>query len=367
MTNLFKRIKKEGLKYFSAVFGTFFAVAGVFILWSYVSNIIEKNKVKQYDKIKPKVYEEKVPFFAHFHPRPDGDINVEELCEQIFLEDYPNDDKVGPIVAMSDHDNTVLVDLIMERYGRISDLIDVETINDYTVKIYDKSDLDKDGNTTEFFYLLRSAEVTAKLKDGRSAHILGIGITDLPKKDYSIYDVAKQLKEQGAIVIAPHPACRAVKGMGKETLTELVEKNYVDFVEVNGSFPKTILNLVGFDYNKKARKWAEELGLKVVADSDAHVWYDISINGKKEKRYSIIDTYVNLLNKDGFDPKDLRTYIREKISNDEYETLEFTPHSLELIKWLFPAVIEILKGKSEQLGADYPPPNLEDKYRQMYK
>ena len=107
--------------------------------------------------------------------------------------------------------------------------------------------------------------------------------------------------------------------------------------------------------------------MPVVANSDAHVWYTIKINGKKERRYGCIDTYVNLLDKSGFKVDDLRSYIRDTINAGRYETIEYTPHSIELIKWLFPLFVAILRGNSASLGDKYPPPNLRQMYEEMYK
>ena len=84
---------------------------------------------------------------------------------------------------------------------------------------------------------------------------------DLPKK-IPLEEVCKQAKEMGGFIVVPHPFDRLREGICNRMIDILP---YIDAVEVLNA--KSIWKR----FNKKAREFAEEHGLPMVAGSDAHI------------------------------------------------------------------------------------------------
>lgn len=165
------------------------------------------------------------------------------------------------------------------------------------------------------------------------AHILVYGVDHAIKSGLSLHEVLDEAKKQDAVTIAPHPFSLL------DALRE--DSTYCDLFEVFNS------SNVDMYSNLRAKKFADERDLHVVAGSDSHVRSTIGrstnlihsenkldsvIDAMKHHRVSIEETrYVQ--------PKEALEHIRYKIQNsaffiDKY-TSQFYPRALWPIKLLY--------------------------------
>ncbi len=110
------------------------------------------------------------------------------------------------------------------------------------------------------FLVIPSIEVKSK-----SGDVLAIGVLEeltIKSRSLTAAEAVEQMREKGAVIIAPHP-------YGREGLGSLVEKLKFDALE---GFNARILSR----YNRKAKELAERLGLPMVASSDAHIADEIA-------------------------------------------------------------------------------------------
>ena len=82
-------------------------------------------------------------------------------------------------------------------------------------------------------------------------------------KRIQLQEAIKKVKDQGGIVIAPHPFDRMRLGIGKKNL--LNNKDEISAIEIFNS--RTKLNF----FNKKAQKFASEYNFKQTVGPDAHI------------------------------------------------------------------------------------------------
>ena len=165
------------------------------------------------------------------------------------------------------------------------------------------------------------------------SHVLVYGLDDTIKSGLSLHEVLDEAKKQNAVTVAPHPF---------SLLDALREDSiHCDLFEVFNSSNVDVYS------NLKARKFANEKGLHVVAGSDSHVQSTIGrstnlihsenklddvINAMKHHKITIESTaYVQ--------PKEALEHIRYKIENsaffiDKY-TSQFYPRALWPIKLLY--------------------------------
>ncbi|MGC9365717.1 MAG: PHP-associated domain-containing protein [bacterium] len=97
-------------------------------------------------------------------------------------------------------------------------------------------------------------------------HLLIYGIEDVPSK-VSLDDI-ENLKQQGAVVVAPHPFLSSSTSLGP-------------WIVNNMEFKPDALELTHFsswfwDINLKTRKLAEKLGIPLIAGSDTHAWFQFN-------------------------------------------------------------------------------------------
>lgn len=110
------------------------------------------------------------------------------------------------------------------------------------------------------FLVIPSIEVKSKTGD-----VLAIGIFEeltIKSRSLTAEEAVEQMREKGAVIIAPHP-------YGREGLGSLVEKLEFDALE---GFNARILPR----FNKKAKELAAKIGLPMVASSDAHIADEIA-------------------------------------------------------------------------------------------
>ncbi len=235
--------------------------------------------------------------------RPDGEKTLEEVISGAFDNDYS-------IISVTEHDNEDPFQILsrssqdknLEDYIDIK-AYDVEQINDYTVRITDLCKVDQNK-----LYLLRGVEFTTK----ENWHLLGIAYSEMPEPFAPIDEIINSLKEQDAIIIAPHPSHRASSGMGHENVKKY--SGYFDALELNGCFPFPI----NYVFNGITERWSNELGIPVIANSDAHI------------RGTYFNNFLSLFPKQGFDEEDIKGYIRHHLSNGTHKNIEITDSSLAL-------------------------------------
>lgn len=95
-----------------------------------------------------------------------------------------------------------------------------------------------------------------------AGEIIVIGVDDDIPKNLSLEKTCKIAKKQNGFIIAPHPFDKIREGIGNKIIDVI---SYIDAVEVLNS--KSLWKR----FNKKAREFAEEYGLPMVAGSDAHI------------------------------------------------------------------------------------------------
>jgi len=165
------------------------------------------------------------------------------------------------------------------------------------------------------------------------AHILVYGVDHAIKSGLSLHEVLDEAKKQDAVTIAPHPFSLL------DALRE--DSTYCDLFEVFNS------SNVDMYSNLRAKKFASERDLRVVAGSDSHVRSTIgrstNLIHSENKLDSVIDAMkhhrVSIENTGYVQPKEALEHIRYKIQNsaffiDKY-TSQFYPRALWPIKLLY--------------------------------
>ena len=165
------------------------------------------------------------------------------------------------------------------------------------------------------------------------AHVLVYGLDHFIKSGLSLYDVLDEAKKQNAVTIAPHPFS-LLDALRDDSI-------YCDLFEVFNSSNVDVYS------NLRAKNFASERDLHVVAGSDSHVRSTIgrstNLIHSENKLDSVIDAMkhhnVSIENTGYVQPKEALEHIRYKIQNsaffiDKY-TSQFYPRALWPIKLLY--------------------------------
>ena len=165
------------------------------------------------------------------------------------------------------------------------------------------------------------------------SHVLIYGLDHSIKSGLSLHEVLDEAKKQDAVTIAPHPFSLL------DALRE--DSTYCDLFEVFNSSNVDVYS------NLKAKNFAKEKGLHVVAGSDSHVQSTIgrstNLIHSENKLDSVIDAMKHhkiTIEKTAYvQPKEALEHIRYKIENsaffiDKY-TSQFYPRALWPIKLLY--------------------------------
>ena len=165
------------------------------------------------------------------------------------------------------------------------------------------------------------------------SHVLVYGINHPIKSGLSLHEVLDEAKKQDAVTIAPHPFSLL------DALRE--DSTYCDLFEVFNSSNVDVYS------NLKAKKFAKEKGLHVVAGSDSHVQSTIgrstNLIQSENKLDNIIDAMrhhkITIEKTEYVQPKEELEHIRYKIQNsaffiDKY-TSQFYPRALWPVKLLY--------------------------------
>ena len=165
------------------------------------------------------------------------------------------------------------------------------------------------------------------------SHVLIYGLDHSIKSGLSLHEVLDEAKKQDAVTVAPHPFSLL------DALRE--DSTYCDLFEVFNSSNVDVYS------NLKAKNFAKEKGLAVVAGSDSHVQSTIgrstNLIHSENKLDSVIDAMKHhkiTTEKTAYvQPKEALEHIRYKIENsaffiDKY-TSQFYPRALWPIKLLY--------------------------------
>ena len=165
------------------------------------------------------------------------------------------------------------------------------------------------------------------------SHVLVYGIDHPIKSGLSLHEVLDEAKKQDAVTVAPHPFSLL------DALRE--DSTYCDLFEVFNSSNVDVYS------NLRAKNFAKEKGLHVVAGSDSHVQSTIgrstNLIHSENKLDSVIDAMkhhkITIENTAYVQPKEALEHIRYKIENsaffiDKY-TSQFYPRALWPIKLLY--------------------------------
>ena len=165
------------------------------------------------------------------------------------------------------------------------------------------------------------------------AHVLVYGIDHVIKSGLSLHEILDEAKKQNAVTIAPHPFS-LLDALRDDSI-------YCDLFEVFNSSNVDVYS------NLRAKNFASERDLHVVAGSDSHVRSTIgrstNLIHSENKLDSVIDAMkhhnVSIENTEYVQPKEALEHIRYKIQNsaffiDKY-TSQFYPRALWPIKLLY--------------------------------
>ena len=165
------------------------------------------------------------------------------------------------------------------------------------------------------------------------SHVLIYGLDHSIKSGLSLHEVLDEAKKQDAVTVAPHPFSLL------DALRE--DSTYCDLFEVFNSSNVDVYS------NLKAKNFAKEKGLHVIAGSDSHVQSTIgrstNLIHSENKLDSVIDAMKHhkiTIEKTAYvQPKEALEHIRYKIENsaffiDKY-TSQFYPRALWPIKLLY--------------------------------
>ena len=249
-------------------------------------------------------------------------LRAETHCHNIFSNGH-----VGSLEPI--HDCNVTIPQQLEQ-AYLAGLNVLFVINHNTVDGY-KQMLEYKKNHQKFDELkvYPAEEVTTN----NEAHVLVYGIDHVIKSGLSLHEILDEAKKQNAVTTAPHPFS-LVDALRDDSI-------YCDLFEVFNSSNVDVYS------NLRAKNFASERDLHVVAGSDSHVRSTIgrstNLIHSENKLDSVIDAMkhhnVSIENTGYVQPKEALEHIRYKIQNsaffiDKY-TSQFYPRALLPIKLLY--------------------------------
>lgn len=126
----------------------------------------------------------------------------------------------------------------------------------------------------------------------RQGHLLGLFVKKAPQALRSVEESIEAIKEQGGLVIVPHPFGRLVPSLSRAKIDALLEKGYtIDGIEIYNPSPANA------SMRSAVRAANQQWGLAETGGSDAHFWQHIG------SAYTLFP---------GSSPEDLRLAILER-------------------------------------------------------
>ena len=115
------------------------------------------------------------------------------------------------------------------------------------------------------FQLITGVEVST-----RQGHLLGLFVERAPKALRSVEESIDAIKEQGGLVIIPHPLGRLVPSLSRSRIDELLNKGFsIDGIEIYNPSPANA------SMRDTVRRANEQWHLADIGGSDAHFWQHI--------------------------------------------------------------------------------------------
>ena len=104
----------------------------------------------------------------------------------------------------------------------------------------------------------------------RQGHLLGLFVNKAPKSMRSVEESIEEIKEQGGLVIVPHPLGRLVPSLSRAKIDALLEKGYeIDGIEMYNPSPANA------SMRPAVRDANQQWRLAETGGSDAHFWQHI--------------------------------------------------------------------------------------------
>ena len=104
----------------------------------------------------------------------------------------------------------------------------------------------------------------------RNGHLLGLFVNSAPKALRSVEASIEAIKEQGGLVIIPHPLGRLVPSLSRAKIDELLNKGFpIDGIEIYNPSPANA------SMRSTVRLANAQWGLAEMGGSDAHFWQHI--------------------------------------------------------------------------------------------
>lgn len=128
----------------------------------------------------------------------------------------------------------------------------------------------------------------------RQGHLLGLFVNKAPKALRSVEASIEAIKEQGGLVIIPHPLGRLVPSLSRAKIDELLNKGFpIDGIEIYNPSPANA------SMRSTVRLANAQWGLAEMGGSDAHFWQHIGAaytlfpgNSSNDLRRAILERTV---------------------------------------------------------------------------
>ncbi len=142
-----------------------------------------------------------------------------------------------PLIAITDHDH-------LEGAKRVEDLL---------------------AKQNSPLQMITGVEVST-----RQGHLLGLFVKKAPKAMHSVEESIDAIKEQGGLVVVPHPLGRLVPSLSRKKIDALLEKGYsIDGIEIFNPTPANA------SMRSTVRTANQQWHFAETGGSDAHFWQHI--------------------------------------------------------------------------------------------